>query len=112
MRASWFSSFLPMSERVCVCVCVCDRHAQLLCAVMWSRVGAVLCALVALAAAMPSDQFEMFEAKYNKVYASKEERQYRMQVFAQVRPLTDWPCWRALLTVPPCIHRPLPALSC
>ena len=52
---------------------------------MCKAVLAVLCALVALAAAMPAGEFEHFVAKYNKVYASEEERFYRMQVFEQVR---------------------------
>jgi hypothetical protein len=52
---------------------------------MCKAVVAVLCALVALAAAMPAGEFEHFVAKYNKVYASEEERTYRMQVFEQVR---------------------------
>ena len=49
------------------------------------KLAVALALLVAVAAAMPSDQFEIFERKYNKKYATPEERIHRMKVFSQVR---------------------------
>ncbi len=50
---------------------------------MLAQCVAALALCAVLAAAMPSDQFEMFEAKYNKAYPSTQEREYRKSVFTQ-----------------------------
>jgi len=47
------------------------------------KIVLAIAALVAVAAAMPSDQFEIFERTYNKQYATAAERQYRKEVFTQ-----------------------------
>jgi cathepsin F len=39
--------------------------------------------LIAVSVAMPTDLFEMFERKYNKKYATEEERSHRLHVFTE-----------------------------
>jgi C1A family cysteine protease len=39
--------------------------------------------LIAVSAAMPTDLFEMFERKYNKKYATEEERSNRLHIFTE-----------------------------